>query len=338
MSTDNVDIFPWQQVIWPHLLSYIDQQRIPQALLFSGPTGLGKRQLAEYYTQSLLCHAPLSATIKHTTIACGECVSCKLLKANTHPDYFVIEPDEPGKAIGIDKIRQLIAKLALKPQYETYRLVILHPADNLTTAAANAFLKCLEEPNERTCFILISDQAYKLPATIRSRCQTINFSLPKPQITEDWLQQQGVAPPYQSLLIMASGSPLLAKEYAERGFMQHRNAYFEIWLQIAQGKTNLLMVAEQWQKSDIIDLGTLINWICSWIMDIIKLAHDVDSKHISNPDFKKSLQALAKRLELKRVYQYYDILLNNKALVNTQLNKQLVTERLLIDWFQLNKS
>jgi DNA polymerase-3 subunit delta' len=338
MSKKTVGIFPWQQLIWQHLLSYIHQQRVPQALLFSGPSGLGKRRLADYYSEALLCHTPITEASPHTPIACGECVSCKLLKANTHPDFFAIEPDEPGKAIGIDKIRQLIVKLALKPQYDTYRLVVLHPADNLTIAAANAFLKCLEEPNERTCFILISDQIYKLPATIRSRCQTISFSLPQPHITEDWLQQQGVPPPYQSLTNMAGGSPLIAKEYAEREFMQLRNAYFEIWLQIAQGKTNLLMVAEQWQKSEVIDLATLINWLSSWLIDIIKLAHDVDSKNISNPDFKKSLQALAKRLELKRVYQYYDILLSNKALVTTQLNKQLVTERLLIDWLQLNKS
>lgn len=330
MQTSN-EVFPWQQAIWQHLLGYIEQQRIPQALLLTGAAGWGKRHLADVYAAALLCQK----TSTHG-LACGWCPGCKLLQAKTHPDYISMEPDEPGKAIGIDKVRQLIVKLALKPQFEAYRVVIFQPADALNTASANAFLKCLEEPSERTCFILISDQPSKLPATIRSRCQKINCTLPDAQVAINWLSQQGVRDEAEQLLNMTQGAPLLAKYYAEQNFTRLRREYFEAWLQIANGKGNLLAAAEQWQKQESIDLAVLLVWLCSWLMDIVKLAHRVDTEAIDNPDFKKSLQALAERLELKRLYQYYDTLLRSRSQLATQINKQLLTERLLIDWAQLN--
>lgn len=323
---------PWQQELWQHLQAYIEQKRIPQALLLSGPAGLGKRRLADAYAGLLLCRTPAS-----NKQACGICASCKLLKANTHPDYLSIEPDEPGKALGIDKIRQLIIKLALKPQYEGYRVVIIQPADSLNTASANAFLKCLEEPTERTCLILISDQPSRLPPTIRSRCQKINCELPDSQLVVAWLTAQGINQDTEQLLKMSQGAPLLAKQYAEQQFSPLRLEYFKLWLQIANGKTNLLTVAEQWHKQDSIELSMLIAWMSSWIKDIVKLAHGIDAVEIDNPDFKKPLQALAERLNLKPLFQYYDTLLRSRSQLTTQINKQLLVERLLIDWSQLNE-
>ncbi len=312
---------------------YIEQQRIPQALLFSGAVGQGKQHLAEYYARTLLCHAPLA-----DASACGHCVGCNLFDAQTNPDFLMIAPDEPGKAIGIDKIRQLIVKLALKPQYDhAYRVVIIQPADALNTASANAFLKCLEEPTERTCLLLISEQPSRLPATIRSRCQKIDCATPARELAMLWLQQQGVGEQTELLLKLAQGSPLLAKHYAEQNMIQLRQQYFEAWLQIAQGKENLLTVAELWQKQEKIDLAVVLLWMASWVADIVKYAYRAESPALANPDLKNALQALAERLELKRLYRFYDNVLTTKSQLNTQLNKQLMVEQLLISWSQLNR-
>jgi DNA polymerase-3 subunit delta' len=326
-------IFPWQQAIWQHLTAYIEQQRIPQALLLVGASGLGKRHLAELYAGALLCQTPLA-----TGVACGVCVACKLYHAQTHADYLVIEPDEAGKAIGIDKIRQLTVKLALKPQYDGFRLVIMQPADSLNTASANAFLKCLEEPTERTCFILITDQPAKLPATIRSRCQKISFVAADRQIARDWLAAQGVSEQCGQLLSLAQGAPLLAKVYADHGFIKHRQAYFQDWLDIAAGKNNLLLVAEKWQKQEIVALPILLTWLSSWIVDIVKLQCQNAALEINNPDFKKPLQAFAERLELTRLYHFYDKVLRSRSQLATQANKLLLLETLLIDWSHLNSN
>ncbi|MDD4914200.1 MAG: DNA polymerase III subunit delta' [Methylococcales bacterium] len=325
------DILPWQQSLWHALQGYIASQRIPQAILLTGSAGLGKRRLAELYTGVLLCLDPLP-----THRACGACAACKLLAADTHPDYLLLEPEEPGKTIGIDKIRQLIVRLALKPQFEAFRLVIIQPADMLNKASANAFLKCLEEPTERTCFILISEQAAKLPATIRSRCQKIHCPAPDEKLALPWLEQQGVGEDAGLLLRIAHGSPLLARQYAERQMIQIRQGCFQAWRQVAAGKTGPLQLADEWQKQQNVEPAVLLDWQIGWIMDIIKLLQQTDAAEIANPDFKNPLQVLAGQLALKPLYLYYDTLLRHKALLATQLNRQLLFERLLVDWARLN--
>lgn len=328
---DNSAVYPWQHTLWQHLISYIGQQRIPQALLITGAKGVGKRHLADAFAQVLLCQKPLA-----DHLSCGECHGCKLWQAQTHPDYLAIEPDEPGKTIGIDKIRQLIVKLALKPQFDTQRLIIIQPADQLNNASANAFLKCLEEPTERTCLILLTDNPSRLPATIRSRCQIMHCQKPDKQIAGQWLQQQGINEHHDLLLRFAQGSPLLAKLYADRQFIDIRQDCFNAWLQVLDGKKNLVSLAEQWDKQDKVDLGVLLTWMLTWVMDIIKSAHSADLGQLQNPDMEKPLQALAKRLELQRVYRFYDSLLVAQSQVNKQINKQLLLEQLFINWMLLN--
>mgnify|MGYP001206714390 CR=1 FL=1 len=325
-------LYPWQENLWQHLRAYRIQERIPQALLVTGMAGIGKRDLVEAFARTLLCRAPLA---DHTT--CGHCQGCTLQAAHTHPDFMLIEPDEPGKAIGIDKIRQLIIRLALKPQFETYRVVVISPAEQLNNASANAFLKCLEEPTERTCLILLTEKPARLPATIRSRCQTLHCPLPEPAIALQWLQQQGVREQAELVLNLAQGAPLLARHQARENWLPLRQTYFETWLKIAEGKANLVAVAEAWQKSDALDLAVVLRWMLNWVADIVKIAHAGDEKTLHNPDLKKSLQALAERLELQRIYPFYDNLLLAQAQLHTQINKQLMLEQLLIAWSQLSK-
>lgn len=324
-------IYPWQQTVWRRLLGYVEQRRIPQALLMTGVAGLGQRHLVDVYARTLLCHDPQA-----DGQACGHCQSCHLLDAQTHPDYLAIEPDEPGKAIGIDKIRQLIVKLALKPQFEAYRVVVVEPADNLNTASANAFLKCLEEPTERTCIVLLSEQPSRLPATIRSRCQIIASAMPDTELASDWLKAQGVDQNAKLLLDLAQGAPLLAKQYAEQQLVEVRRECFTQWLQIAQGKCNLLQAAEQWQKQERPELTVVLAWMIGWIGDIAKCALIGEGARLQNPDLKKSLQGLAERLELKDLFRFYDMLLTARSQLTTQVNKQLLLEQLLIGWSQLN--
>lgn len=324
-------VYPWQQPLWAQLSAYLEQGRIPQALLITGAAGVGKGRLAEVFARALLCHQPSAAQ------ACGQCRGCKLMSAGTHPDFISVEPDEAGKAIGIDKIRQLIGKLALKPQYDAYRVVVISPADQLNTASANAFLKCLEEPTERTVIVLLTDKPSRLPATIRSRCQLLVCPQPDLEICSRWLRQQGIEQQQAGLLLhLAQGAPLLAKQFAEQGMLEARQACFQAWLQVGEGRQSLLAVAEQWQKPNQPELGLILSWMLSWVADIAKAGLSPDANHLQNQDVKNSLQALAQRLELKRVYQFYDELLQAQAQLATQINKQLLLEQLLIGWSQLN--
>ena len=325
-------ILPWQQQNWAHLRSYIAQQRIPQALLMTGNKGLGKQQLAHQFAFALFC-----ATPKDDGTACGQCSSCLLVKAETHPDFIEVQPEEPGKGIGIDQIRSLIIRLTLKPQFATYRVVVINPADKMSNAAANAFLKCLEEPTERTTLILISEKPAKLPATIISRCQKLALATPDKSVVAAWLADTlpGDAAQVQCNLALAQGAPLLALAYSSDQTLTSRNDCFKAWQAIAKRLSSPVIVAEDWQK---LAPAPLLFWMTSWIIDLIKQAYHPHAENLYNPDLQQPLQELAQRLDLKGLYKLYDLLLASRQRLDTSVNKQLLFEELLIQWQQLNRS
>ncbi|MDO9270561.1 MAG: DNA polymerase III subunit delta' [Methylobacter sp.] len=333
-------LLPWQQHQWEHLCSYIAQERIPQALLITGNKGLGKRQLANQFAVALLC-----ATPQANGMACGLCSSCLLVNAETHPDFIHVQPEEPGKGITIGQTRSLITRLTLKPQFDTYRVVIINPADKMNNAAANAFLKCLEEPTERTVIILITEKPTKLPATIISRCQKLAITTPDTGATLAWLEKiflektlQGDTNPNMTLpgsLALAQGAPLLALDYANDETLTLRNECFNAWMAIAKQLKSPVIIAEDWHK---LPASPLIFWITSWIIDLIKCFYHTNAENLYNPDLNEQWQELSQRLELKGLYKLYDLLLVGRQRLDTQINKQLLFEEILIQWHELNRS
>ncbi|MCF5510012.1 DNA polymerase III subunit delta', partial [Pseudomonas sp. PA-3-6H] len=92
--------YPWQDGLWQQLAG---RAQHAHAYLLHGPVGIGKRHLAERLMGSLLCQRPVNLE------ACGECKSCLLLKAGSHPDNYVLEPEEADKAIKVDQVRDLVS-------------------------------------------------------------------------------------------------------------------------------------------------------------------------------------------------------------------------------------
>lgn len=322
-------LLPWQRKDWEQLASYISQKRMPQALLFTGNRGLGKCLLARQFAFSLLCPQPLADGFH-----CGHCHSCQLIKAETHPDLMEIRPDEPGKAITIGQIRDILVKLSLKPHYDNYRVVIIDPADQLNNAAANAFLKFLEEPSERTILLLVTDKPAQLPATIRSRCQKLALANPDRAEVINWLQNQGVKKDLNTLVGLAQGAPLLALEYAQNDMIKLRQKCFDDWLAVAHNQVHPVSISEDWHK---MPPAMLLFWVTSWVIDSIKCVYRSPPQKLYNPDLFQALQDRAQHLQLKELYGLYDLLLLSRSRLDTQLNKQLIFEEILIQWSQLNR-
>jgi DNA polymerase-3 subunit delta' len=326
-------LLPWQQQNWHHLCHYILQKRIPQALLITGKKGLGKQHLANQFAFSLLC-----ATPQPDGLSCGHCDSCKLLSAETHPDFICLNPEEPGKAITVGQLRSLIAKLTLKPQFEAYRVVVINPAEQMNNAAANAFLKSLEEPTERTIIVLITDKPAKLPATIVSRCQKLAVDTPDEETISSWFKLHNLKLSHGNISILfglAQGAPLLMLEYARDETLKLRNKCFNAWIAIAKQRNHPVIIAEEWYK---LPEAPLIFWITSWVIDLIRCFYEVKTEDLYNPDLNEPLQELSQRLELKGIYKLYDLLLNSRQRLGTQINKQLMFEEILIQWSELNLS
>lgn len=321
-------ILPWQKKNWDLLLGYIKQERIPQALLITGAGGLGKKHLAFQFAYSLICSSP-----QDNGSNCGNCNGCLLIMAETHPDLFLIKPDEEKKSISINQIRRVVTDTYLKPQFETYRVVIIAPADVMTSSAANAFLKCLEEPTERTLFILISDKPNRLPATIISRCQKLSVTMPEKPILYEWLKEQGIHNNQETLLNLLRDSIFTTQQITNDILLKQRTDCFNDWLSIAKRASHPGIISEKWLKISEIDL---INWQVSWTADLIKCVHKINAELISNQDVAKLLQSLSQQLELKGLYRLYDKLLVSRLQLSSQINIQIMIEDILVQWQELN--
>jgi DNA polymerase III subunit gamma/tau len=154
----------------------LESEKIPHAWLFSGPRGTGKTSSARILAKAVNClHYAKASRSKDEFEPCNECEMCKEITAGTAVD--IVEIDAASNR-GIDEIRNLREKIKLAPMRAKYKVYIIDEVHMLTTEAANALLKTLEEPPEKTLFILCTTEADKIPETVVSRCTRIRFTKP----------------------------------------------------------------------------------------------------------------------------------------------------------------
>lgn len=235
---------PWLERAWAPLAAALRRGALPSAILLHGPEGLGKRALAARLAAAALCLEPRDGE------ACGRCRACTLGAAGTHPDLHRVRLEESStgrlrQEITVGQVRALTAGISMTSQLGGRQLALIDPADRLNRAAANALLKTLEEPARDTAIILIADQAWRLPATVRSRCQA--FSVPAPAATETlaWLQAQGVQAP-EAALAAAGGNPGLARALAADGGLALHAAVQGDLVALAAGREDAFAVAARW--------------------------------------------------------------------------------------------
>jgi len=183
------------------LRAALEHDRVPHALLFAGPDGVGKRSVALALAACLLCE-------RDGDDACGECASCRQVAAGTHSDLQLITVPPGKKEIGIDRVRELRRFVQLQPVRGRSKVGIIDDAHMLTGAAQNALLKTLEEPPPRSVLILVANTPDAMLPTVRSRCQRLQFGpLPVEQVVEVLTQHGLDAAAAGELAALADGSP-----------------------------------------------------------------------------------------------------------------------------------
>ena len=146
----------------------IETRKIPNALLFTGAFGSGRKQAAFWFAKAANCSGTHG-------IPCGLCRSCRKIDAGQHPDMLVVSPSEPQKPITISRVREIIARTGARPHEAAYRMVLITEAGQMNVQAQNALLKELEEPPQNTVFILMARERAGLLPTILSRCRSFRF-------------------------------------------------------------------------------------------------------------------------------------------------------------------
>jgi len=313
--------YPWQETAWQGLQKRRAEGRLPHALLLHGQRGLGKSHFARLFAQALLCEHPDAQG--H---ACGSCRGCRLFLAGSHPDALHVEPEEPGKPIRIDPVRRLAYLQGLSPQYAGYKVIRLEPADRLTESAANALLKTLEEPTAATILLLVTDRPAALLPTIRSRCQMVALQGAGSEAARQWLASRYGAQS-ESLLAAAGGAPLTAVQLGESKGLERRDTLFTEFESLLKGRADPVQLAEQWLKREEQELLT---WLYGWSCDLIRAR--MGAARLENADLQPRLQAMAEQVDLHGLYRRLDGLLQARRLVQTTANRQLLLERLLVEW------
>lgn len=155
-----------QDIIIKILSNSILNDKISHAYLFSGPRGTGKTSVAKILAKIVNCK-----NLKGLT-PCDECDSCKEFNAKNNTDILEIDAASNN---GVDEIRELKNKINLVPTLGKYKVYIIDEVHMLTIGAFNALLKTLEEPPSHALFILATTEPHKIPITILSRCQRLDF-------------------------------------------------------------------------------------------------------------------------------------------------------------------
>jgi len=332
----STELYPWLESAWTSFATTRERDRLPHAWLLTGQMGLGKGRFADAVASSLLCESPVA-----DGKACGVCRACHFFAQGSHPDFHAVRLLAKGDLLDgkpvrtdattlrIDQVRELSATLALRPQYGRYRLAVIDPAELMTSGAANSLLKTLEEPHPDTLLMLVTAQPWRLPSTVRSRCQQIRFSPPSTELAVSWLKEKGVADDALTLLALADGSPLRALALDGEGVVQQRVDVFRALGEVLSGRLDPVAVAADWARSEPL---RKLEWLDGWLVDMIRIGSATEPPRVDHPDLDQGLRSLARRVQLPVLYTLLEQVQRARRLAGTTVNDQLLLEDVLLGW------
>ncbi|MFQ5744178.1 MAG: DNA polymerase III subunit delta' [Acidobacteriota bacterium] len=227
-----------QERVVEALARALRNHRLPHALLFHGPLGVGKATCAGILAQTLNCKAG------ELLDACGTCVSCHKVARGLHPDVLWVSPEKG--VIKVDQARTIVESVAYRPYEGERRVVIIDDAHAMNASAQNALLKTLEEPPPSSLMVLVTPAAQSLLATVRSRCQPLRFQpLPLAALQQHLQQAHGLSAGEARLrAALAPGSLGAALGLDPEAYRQRRQVAEEALRDACQGGAALLAAAE----------------------------------------------------------------------------------------------
>jgi len=336
-----VSMYPWQLDAWTRLQAM--RARLPHAILFHGPAGIGKADFIEAFAQALLCE-----NVQPDGHACGTCASCGWFAQGNHPDYRRVRPealedevpaaegeDAPAeekktksktasKEIKIEQVRALADFMNISTHRQGLRVVVLYPAEALNMPASNALLKTLEEPPPGTVFLLASNGLDRLLPTILSRCR--KFALPMPDHAQAlaWLEAQGVQDA-DGWLREQGGAPLAALVQAETGSREELDGLLQV---LAQPSVDAaLRSADKLSKAP---LAALVAWQQRWLYDVF--SYKLSGVIRYYPRYQRELAALAGRVHVANLMQAIKSTNERRAVADHPLSAKLFVEDMLLDY------
>lgn len=324
-------LFAVQQPLLQQLLA--EGGQLHHALLLSGLPGIGKAVFARALAQGLLCERRAAGPEP----ACGQCPACTWFEAGHHPDFRLLslagaesrgararEGGSAARDISIDQVRDLDGFITSSAARGQARVVMIDPAETLSTPAANALLKMLEEPGAQTWFLLVTHLPAQLPATVRSRCRGVQLPVPDEADALAWLVEQGAGDEARArqLLAWSGGAPLHARELADPARLTVHRTLLESLAALPE--TGLDTVAD---KAGTVPAATWYYLLLRWMADLMR-AHAGAAPRFF-PESASRLASLARRSSLYRLAEASAVLQQQAVMVRHPLNPRLFMESAL---------
>lgn len=325
--------YPWQAADWTALATLAAGARLGHAYLLSGSEGLGKFAFAERFAALVLCEQPAGQA------PCGNCRGCHLSAAGNHPDLKSLQLEEDKRRIAIEQVRELISFFALKPHYRQHKVALIYPAELMTTQAANALLKILEEPPSGALLLLVSHRPGQLLPTLRSRCQHRPLAAPDWDASAAWLNEAlGGDAPLALDEISLAGAPLAILARIERGAGALFDSLIAALAAIAARPAGTLRAARECQDSDIRDWLDALELI---IRALLLMVGGEQPRHLRlAPNSARDLQKIADKLNSKRLFFFLDQIASARIVVlrSSGVREAEIIENLFYSWARLTQA
>lgn len=315
----------------------VERGRLAHAYLFAGLAGVGKRLFAGELAKALLCESTNNGRLE----ACDACAGCRLVEAESHPDFFTAArpPDSPN--LPIELMRELCRGFSLKSARGKGKVAVLDDADDLDdpitgNAAANCFLKTLEEPPPRSVFILVGSSLDRQLPTIQSRCQIVRFRPLADEAVEAILRQRGVSEKrIPELVRLSSGSPGQALALADEALWKFRRTLLQAFAAL---RFDSVALAKQWwafveeagkesalQRSRA---ALALRLLVELLDDALRISVGQPAR-VTEPDELHVIQSLAQRAGPERLLAMLERCLDGDAYIDRRVQLVLVLEALL---------
>ncbi len=326
----------WYSELHEHVLQRYRLGNLPHALLIQGEEGIAKTEAITQLSKGLLCQN------LRDNEACGECASCELFEAGSHPNLSRLTTEKnvekkTESPIKIDQIRELSTKLVMTSHFSGPNIAIVEQAEKMNHFAANALLKTLEEPTDNTVIFLICSQPSQLLPTIRSRCQAYTLTQPTTEQSMSWLAAQceelevpgKLEDTMKQALLIANGAPLRALGFIEDNFIDQRSSLLEL---LSAFLANKCTVSQLVTEAKEIDFQSLINLLQSVLQDSSRWQHIEDKETLSNKDTLKFIKQISNTHSQALLYFLQDELCTLLKTHNASINTQLMLESFFSTW------
>jgi DNA polymerase-3 subunit delta' len=320
---------------------------LPPALLFAGPSGVGKRRTADAVSRAINCLTPLAnvalppmhegdAPLVLERDACGTCAACRRIERGVHPDVIVIEPGDTG-SIKIEPVRDVIDRAAYRPFEARRRVVIFDQADAMQPPAQSALLKTLEEPPSASAFILVSSLPDALLPTVQSRCPRIRFAPLTPQEVTQALVRDHEYSRDDAAAVAADAEGSVGRSLAAQAadLVEARESaqrLLEQSVRVSDPVRRLELVkdlvgpkiagAAEREK-----MAVCLRALSSMLRDVGLIVEGADVRVLANPDVQRELEAVSRAFDSRRAAAAYQAV--DEALAALERN---VSPKVVADW------